>query len=224
MKTEDLAQYAANYAPWRKGIAWWVVLIQGLIALGIGIYALLNKNYAAWVIISGFCIYFIVSALRTIWQALRGRDIGFSVLGLLAAGGGLAVGTAILVPVLRALFGGDVEAGFAQYTLLYVFGVAQLVIGLLTVGSAFVERPEQGVRWSSVVRGVIFVVLGLYILVALRNLNTVDDSLVITVLSWGFLLIGLLLLVQAYFLYRGSRPKVASVAAAEPAAPSTPAA
>lgn len=219
MNTNDLTEYAASYAPWRKGIAWWVVLIQALLALAIGIYALLNKGNAAWIIISGFCVYFIISALRTIWQALRGRDIGFSVLGLLAAGGGLAVGTAVLIPVLRAFFGGDVEPGITQFTLLYVFGVAQLVIGLLATGSAFVERPEHGVRWASVIRGVIFVIFGVYILIALRNLASVDDSLVITVLSWGFVVIGVLLLVQTYMLYRASRPKVATPA---PATPTTP--
>lgn len=214
MATNDLSEYAAAYAPWRKGVAWWVVLIQALIALAIGIYALFNKENATWIIIGGFCVYFIISALRTIWQALRGKDIGFSVLGLLSAGGGLAVGTAILIPLVRAFFGGESAPGMTQYTLLYVFGVAMLVIGLLSTGSAFFERPEQGVRWASVIRGLVFLVLGIYLLIALRNLTSVDDSTVITVLSWGFVAIGVLLGVQTFLLYRAAHPSTEAAAPA----------
>jgi cation transport ATPase len=219
MNTNDLAEYASSYAPWRKGISWWAVLIQALIALGIGIFALFNKDYAAWTIIGGFCVYFILSALRTIWQALRGLDIGFSVLGLLAAGGGLAVGTAVLIPVVRAFFGDQAQEGITQYTLLYVFGVAVTIIGLLATGSAFVERPEQGIRWASVIRGLIFVILGGYILIALNNQATFEDSLVINVLSWGFVIIGILLAGQSFMLYRSSRPPVEATTPTTPAAP-----
>jgi len=214
MTTNNLTEYASSYAPWRKGIAWWVVLIQALIALAVGIYAILNPGSASWVIISGFCIYFIISALRTIWQALRGRDIGFSVLGLLAAGGGLAIGTAVLVPVLRAWFGNESAAAGSANVLLYVFGIGMTIIGLLSVGSAFVERPEQGVRWASVIRGVVLLALGVYVLIALRSLAPEQNPLLITVLSWGFVVIGVLLGIQSFMLYRSSRPQVEASAPA----------
>jgi hypothetical protein len=219
MSTNDVTGYAQAYAPWRRGIAWWVVLIQALIALAVGIYAILNPESAAWVIITGFCLYFVIAALRTIWQALRGRDIGFSVLGLLAAGGGLTIGMAVLVPAIRSWFF-DLEATpEMKASLFYVFGLGMLIIGLLSTGSAFVERPEHGIRWASVIRGVIFVMLGIYLLYALRNLESIDDSLVLTVLSWGFVIIGILLVLQSIVLYRNSRPEV------EPApATTTPAA
>lgn len=227
MSSNDLAGYAQAYAPWRKGIAWWVVLIQALIALAIGIYALLNPGSAAWVIITGFCAYFILAALRTIWQGLRGRDIGFSVLGLLAAGGGLTIGTAVLVPVLRYWFrdpSGAAATDEMQNVLIYVFGIGMTIIGVLGIGSAFVERPEHGVRWASVIRGVIFTALGIYILVALRSLTPEQSPLLISVLSWGFVIIGVLLAVQTFLLFRASRPATEATATATTSStpPATP--
>ncbi len=222
MSMTNITDSVGNYAPWRKGVAWWAVAIQAALALVIGIWSLADPNFAPWIIIVGLSIYYVFSALRTIWQALRGRDIGFSVLGLLAAGGGLTVGLAVLVPTLRDWISKGEALDVASATLLYAFGIGQVVIGTLSIGSAFVEKPEQGVRWASVIRGAVILVLGVWILWALRNLDTAADSQVITILSWAFVAIGVLLAVQSYLLFRASRPKVETPAT--PAAPTTPAA
>jgi hypothetical protein len=182
---------------------------------------LVDRSLAPWIVIVGFSLYYVISALRTIWQALMGKDIGFSVLGLLAAGGGLTVGAAVLVPTIRSWFAGENAFTPASGTLLYAFGIGQIIIGILSIGSAFVEKPEQGVRWASILRGLIILVLGLWIIYALRNLESFTDSAVITVISWALVAIGVLLAVQAYMLYRGSRP---AKPAATPTTPATPAA
>ena len=60
-----------QYAPWRKGIAWWVVLLQGLVLLAIGGYALWDANSAARIIIFGLGIYLLAIGLGTIISAMR---------------------------------------------------------------------------------------------------------------------------------------------------------
>lgn len=218
MSMTNINDTMSNYAPWRKGVAWWVVALQAAFALGLGIWSLVDEDLAPRIVVIGFSIYYVFSALRTVWQALRGRDIGFSVLGLLAAGGGLVIGTAVLVPTLRNWFSSEDAYSLGAATLLYAFGIAQLIIGLLSIGSAFVEKPEQGVRWVSVIRGVIILLLGIWILYAMNNLSSFKDSTVIAVISWGLVAIGVLLAVQAFMLFRASRPAKPAETPATPAA------
>lgn len=219
MSMTNINDVVGNYAPWRKGIAWWVVALQAAFALGLGIWSLWDEALAPRIVVVGFSIYYVFSALRTVWAALRGRDIGFSVLGLLAAGGGLVIGTAVLVPTVRNWIGGEDAYSLGAATILYAFGIAQVIIGLLSIGSAFVEKPEQGVRWVSVLRGAIILVLGIWILYALNNLTSFQDSLVIQVIGWALVVIGVLLGVQAFMLYRGSRPAKPATPPTTPAAP-----
>lgn len=221
MSMTNINDTVSSYAPWRKGVAWWVVALQAAFALGLGIWSLLDEQLAPRIVVIGFSVYYVFSALRTVWQALRGRDIGFSVLGLLAAGGGLVIGTAVLVPTLRNWFSNEDAYSLGAATLLYAFGIAQIIIGVLSLGSAFVEKPEQGVRWVSVIRALIILILGVWILYAMNNLTSFQDSLVISVISWGLIAIGVLLAVQAFMLFRASRPEKPADA---PTTPATPAA
>lgn len=218
MSMTNINDTVSNYAPWRKGVAWWIVALQAAFALGLGIWSLVDQSLAPRIVVVGFSIYYVFSGLRTVWQALRGRDIGFSVLGLLAAGGGLVIGTAVLVPAVRNWISSDDPYSLGAATMLYAFGIAQVIIGILSIGSAFVEKPEQGVRWISVIRGAIILVLGIWILYALNNLSSFQDSLVIEVIGWALVAIGVLLAVQAFMLFRGSRPEKPAVAPTTPAA------
>lgn len=92
--SSSLNDTVQEYVPWRKGIAWWVVLLQGLVLLGIGGYALWDTN-GRRTIIFGLGIYLLAVGIGTIVSAMRGRSAGLSVFGLLAAGGGLVAGLSV---------------------------------------------------------------------------------------------------------------------------------
>ena len=42
--SENAKEFISQQAPWRQGVAWWVVLIQGLLLLGLGLYILFRQG------------------------------------------------------------------------------------------------------------------------------------------------------------------------------------
>ena len=202
---------AQQYAPWRKGIAWWVVLLQGLLLLAIGGYALWSTKSAARVVVLGFGLYLIATALWTIIQSMRGRDIGLSVFGLLAAGGGLVAGISVSLPFLFS----KPEAYAPSF---FTFGVALITIGILTLLSAFVEKPETGVVWQTLVRGVIWLLFGAYLVYAV--VAKVEDPVLIQWIAYALLALGAGLTIFSIVLNRrqaAKKPATADAASAAPA-------
>ncbi len=192
-----------SYAPWRRGIAWWVVLLQGLILLAIGGYSIWDAGSAGRIIILGLGIYLIAVAIWTIVAAMRGRSAGLSVFGLLAAGGGLVAGLSVSLPFFfRAP--DAFQSGF------FTFGIALLTIGILTLLAAFVERPEVGIAWATLARGLVWAVLGGYLIYAI--VTNVEQPRLIQWIAIGLLVIGVLLAIYSFLLYRQQ-------AAREPVAP-----
>lgn len=188
----------SEYVPWRKGIRWWVVLVQGLVLLAIGGLALWRKDIANQIVLIGFGSFLILAAVWTIVQAMRGRDYGLSVFNLLAAGGGLVAGIGVLIPfMLRNREG--IDAASVTATSLVTFGVALLAIGLLWLLSSLVERPEGGVVIITLVRGVLFMVLGAYILFGMA---TGDVGALVRWIAIGALVVGVLLTLYSILLNR----------------------
>jgi uncharacterized membrane protein HdeD (DUF308 family) len=182
-----------KYAPWRRGVAWWVVLIQGLLLLGIGGYALWDTSSAARIIIFGLGIYLVAIGLGTIVQAMRGRGSGLSVFGLLAAGGGLVAGISVsLLYLVREE--GVFAPGF------FIFGVALITVGVLTLLAAFVERPEAGIVWATLLRGVIWIGLGSYLVYAILSGQSEPD--LVRWIAIGLLVLGALLAFYSIVLNR----------------------
>ncbi len=51
MSMTNINDTVSSYAPWRKGVAWWVVALQAAFALGLGIWSLVDENLAPWIIV-----------------------------------------------------------------------------------------------------------------------------------------------------------------------------
>lgn len=191
--SSGLTDTVQQYAPWRRGIAWWVVLIQGLILLAIGGFALWSPNSAAKVLVLGIGIYLAAIGLWTIVQTMRGRDGGLSVFGLLAAGGGLVAGISVSVAYMFA-------ASTSFGTIFFIFGVSLITIGILTLLAAFVERPEAGIVWMTMLRGIMWAALGGYMIYAV--LNGVNEPKVVQWIAIAFLVLGALLAIFSVILNR----------------------
>lgn len=187
----------SEYAPWRRGIAWWVVLAQGIVILAIGGFALWNPSWSANIILIGLGVYLIIAAVWTIVSAMRGRDFGLSVFNLLAAGGGFVAGLGVLIPLL--LIGREgVDLITLRTTSLVTFGVALVAVGLLWLLSSFVERPEGRIVIATLVRGLLFMALGGYILYGV-SAGTAD---LVRYIAIAFVVIGVLLVLYGILLNR----------------------
>lgn len=197
-KSAGFTDAVQQYAPWRRGVAWWVVLIQGLALLGVGAYAYFVTSSAALVIVLGIGLYLVATGLWTVIQAMRGRDAGLSVFGLLAAGGGLVAGISVSLPYLFSA-----PQAFAPG--FFAFGVALVVIGILTLMAAFVERPEAGIAWTTMLRGVVWAALGSYLVYAVTS--GVDEPRIVQWIAIALLALGALLALYSILLNRQQAAK-----------------
>ncbi len=208
MSTSPSSSYITDtvkgMAPWRQGISWWVVLVQGLVLAGMGGFGLWRPGQAGIGISLALAAYLVVAAIWVIVQALRGREFGMSVFNLLAAGGGLVAGLGILMPYLF-------QRTFDAATAWAGFGMALVIVGLLTIASSFVERPNKGVAWATLIRGILQTAFGGYIFWLAVTENASDAGLV-RWLSIALLVLGALLIVWSILLYL-RRPKSTVVSA-----------
>jgi uncharacterized membrane protein HdeD (DUF308 family) len=192
-----------SMVPWRKGVAWWVVLVQGLLFAVLGGLGLWRPKESGEFIFLAFATYLVVAAIWVIIQAMRGRDYGMSVFNLLASGGGLVAGVAILVPYLF-------NNAMAQEPLYLLsawssFGMGLLLVGLLTIASSFIERPEKGIAWASLVRGIIQVLLGAWLFWAAVT-GQAGEAALIRWLAIAMLVIGIVGIVWSLIIYRRQNP------------------
>lgn len=202
MSSSSVGSVASTYAPWRKGISWWVVLIQGIILAGLGAWALLQTSMAIFVILIGIGAYLIIMGIWLIIQAMRGHEAGFSIFGLLASGGGLTAGLALIMPLLLLPERDGV-------TLMIAFGVAMVTVGLLALLGTILERRTGAFTWMSVVRSAAYILLGLVLITTVR----LESAQVLIWIAWIAIALGALLIIYSILLQRGQREPTKAEAA-----------
>lgn len=213
---------AMQYAPWRRDIAWWIVLIQGLVLGGIGLYALFGAG-AARTLVLLLGIYVLIHSLWIIFTAWRRPAESRAMLQLVSSGAGLLAGAVV---VFQSFF-----ASIPEVAALAVFALGLITTGVLGVLASFGIRRTSGFPWGVMVRGLIDLGLGAYIVYALRMqaANTEGAVSAVSVIGWLGTIGGVLLIAYAIFLYtrtsRGnqgnSSPASTSGAATKPASESS---
>ncbi len=211
-------QAATRYAPWRRDIAWWIVLIQGIVFGGIGLYALFGDG-AGKTIVMLLGLYALIHSLWIVFSSWRRPAESRALLQLVSAGVGLLAGTVV---VFHSYF-----VNLPWVGALVIFALGLFITGVLGFLASFVVRQGAGFAWGVMVRGLIDLGLGLYLGYALRN-ETGETASAVTLIGWVGTIGGLLLIGYAIFLFMNERKaKEAESAAAtqsvQPAA-TTPAA
>jgi uncharacterized membrane protein HdeD (DUF308 family) len=133
---------------------WWVVLVQGVLAVLFGIVAMVSTGATLLTMLLLFGVYSIVDGVVSLFAGIRNRDEGW---GWLVFQGiaGIAVGLiAVRYP------------GTAAVALTLVVALWALVIGLIRIWGAFELRRlgAQGWIWA-LVAGIAAVIFGLFLVI-----------------------------------------------------------
>lgn len=198
---------AHRVAPWRGDIAWWVVGIQGLIVLVLGLWLLVNQGAGEPVLaVVGLLVLGVASMWA--WSAMR-SDLPQVVLGWR----GLRAGVALLAGLLVVI---DFVVDFLTTpAALVVLSLGLLVAGLIGIAEWFVGRDEMRWRWPTLTGPVVAAAFGLVLL--LSRLQAAPIFL--QVIAAATLALGVLLLIRAGVLLRQERLLQASGSAGESSAP-----
>lgn len=188
-------------APWRKGIAWWIVLLEGLLTLGMGVYIIFRTQEAlktALFVIGG---YLVVTSILHI--AVGIRRTGKSIIAQFMVIRGV-IGFVIGLIVMLGPRLSFINAGI--YTIL---AIGFLISGLIGLYGSFLGRKEKGNRQGNLLSSLLNVALA----ILLFYLTATSSSIMIWI-GWIAIVFGILLTVYSiWLLYNVVKSKGASAAA-----------
>ena len=188
LKQESL-DTAKQLAPWRAGLPWWVVLVEGIVMSVIGILILIDPRKTTINVALFLAAVLVISGIIQLWAVLRGKAPE-RVDSLISARGSIAVfaGSAILLLFFLDYLG--LEAG------LVVFGLGSLIFGLT---GFFVALQASGTRRrSGLIEGVFFTLFGiLLIYVLFAGGEQVQQAT--RIVGWTAILGGLVLIGLSFY-------------------------
>lgn len=177
--------------PWRRGIPWWLVLVEGIIVLAIGLFLTVQPDAARSTVRGLIGAFLIFTSVLGIASGLRPatRNLPMAPFRLLRGGIGLLTG---LVVVLQPIF--DYVDADAARTIL---AVGLTLWGLIGLYAAFATHDEGGFRWNTVILS------GLSIAFAIMLFRTsASDNPFVRPVGIVAIIIGAILLAYAYVLFR----------------------
>ena len=163
--------------PWRKDAPWWVQAVEALVALGLGVYVLMQAAQASRVLATVLAIFLLVDGLLSLFSAMRGRGKTF---GSLRAGVGIMAGGALLLMTVFNV-NDPVMAG-------WLIGLALILGGLAGLLSTLFEAPRP-ISWIGVLITLLMMALGGVYLYSVLQGTTAP----LTAVGWLLVAVGLAL-------------------------------
>ncbi len=71
---EKATESASNALPWKKGVAWWIVLIQGVVLLGLALYMFFFGQSAQLAIGWVIALYLAISGALSLYVSLQAKE------------------------------------------------------------------------------------------------------------------------------------------------------
>jgi uncharacterized membrane protein HdeD (DUF308 family) len=208
---QDISKNLARQtSPWRAGQSWWVVGVQGIIALAIGVFMLANPTRASDVIRFLIALVLLVDSLSHIFDGFRDRPLSSAPWDTLRGG----IGVTVAVLTLISAASDYVEDDGARQML----AIGLLAYGVLGIVSMIFTFRATGFKGAAIIADVLTIALGILLLTA-RSGDTSGTQLLGAVAAVG----GIALLGYSWYL-RGkpAREARANEARANAAIDATP--
>jgi uncharacterized membrane protein HdeD (DUF308 family) len=193
-KKSKVSEITKSSMPWRKGIAWWVVLIEGivLVIMGLFMFFATTKTYTiiGWMI----GLILLISGLLSLFASLRLREAGprkkwRQIQGIVGIVSGLVVIILLLLDVFLKDFG------------LILLGVGCLVYGGVGV-YIIVNKDVVGLRHGPILSTLLYLLLGILVLLQAFNIGALETT--ISIINLIILVAGFALILWAFILKRES--------------------
>ncbi len=188
---QQAMELAQKGVPWRRGMPWWLVGVEGAILTAVGIYVIAAPDDARDVVVQLIGWFLIANAVLAILASLRGDGptMPITPYRMLAAGIGLTVGLLVALEPLWDYVDSDAGRG--------ILALGLLGHGLVGLYGAFATRASGGMRRGALVTGGLNVALAVLLFYNIRR-EALDPRWFGVVAIIG----GVLLLGFAFALYR----------------------
>lgn len=156
-----------------KNSPWWLALIQGLVALGIGLYMLLDPGSASTLAVLLVSIYLLVAGVILTLRGLAARRARKGTLLLVRGLAGLVIGAVVL------LFG-VFEIGTAE-TARAILAIGLIIFGAIGLFTSLFKREGKPFGWGPVLVNAALLVWGLLIIFSNVNLTGVSGWILVII-------------------------------------------
>jgi uncharacterized membrane protein HdeD (DUF308 family) len=193
---DDIARNMARQtAPWKAGQSWWLVGIEGVLALIIGLYIVYDPDGASDVIRFLIALVLLVVSIEQIVEGFRTSTAASAPWATLRGG----VGATVAALTLLSGWSDAIEPSAARQML----ALGLLAYGILGILTLIFVRGAVRAKIAAIIADVLTIVLGIVLL-------TADESDVSSTRILGAVAIlgGLALLVYAYVLWSRTRAPV----------------
>lgn len=178
--------------PWRGRAAWWVMLVEGIIALVVGLYVLVEPQQASTWLAQLIGVYLLVNSGFAIYAGFSGSgSANEQPFRLIVSGIGLVTG---LIALAQPLLG-TIDT-LASITML---GVGLSLAGIVSVAGLILGRFGETTPWGRILASGLDLLLGILLLYLSRTGTAGNALLLLGVVGLG---IGALLVAYAVVLYR----------------------
>lgn len=192
-QTSEFAKSALSQVrPWRKGMPWWVVVIEGVIALGIGVYILTQPVAGSQIVFLLALYLLIVSAERALlgFRELIPQSIVAE--RMLRAGIGLTVGLIIVLDSWQPFMTSPAPV--------VILSLGWLLTGAIAIWEWVAARSVLGLGLGALISPVVSSLFGLLMLLSRLSLS----GFVLQALGILAAVAGVALLGYGFLLYRKS--------------------
>jgi uncharacterized membrane protein HdeD (DUF308 family) len=187
--TDQAKQMLTQSAPWRRGIAWPIILIEGIIALAIGVYILAQPDDAGDIVRQLIAAVLLVNGLLEILTGFRMPQAPATPYRILRGGIAATVGLIVTLEPISDYIESD-----ASRVILAFGGLVYGVLGLVQVVAT---RETTGLRIGPLIAA------GVWILLAILFFTGDEtDNTRLNLLGTVAVVFGLLLVAYAFYLYR----------------------
>ena len=163
-----------------KNSPWWLALIQGLVAVGAGLYLLVDPTSATFLVGLLAAIYLLVTGLIYTVRGIIARRPGKSSLLLIRGIVGLIFGAILLAMALFDI--GNLSLGYT------ILAIGLVVFGGMGLFSSLFHREGKPFAWGPVIVSGALLVWGLIILFARSTIDLPAVS------GWILVLIGVVVI------------------------------
>ena len=166
-----MATASTAFKPQKRAMPWWIILLQGILLVVVGILLFTNTGATAVVLAQILAIYWLISGVLELVSIFIDR----SAWGLKLIGGIIGIWAGLFI--INNPIGGTLAFGFA---VVIILGIQALLLGITNIIQAF-----RGAGWGIGLLGVINIIFGMILLG--------NSMIAVATLPWvlgGFAIVG----------------------------------
>lgn len=160
--TSKVSEGAKSALPWRQGVPWWLVLIEGIGLLALGIFMFLAPVKSRILLAAVIAAALGITGAVQLIAIMRSQDRStLAKWGIVRGVVGLAVGVLVLLILLLILLNASsIDLGRT------ILGLGALIYGVLGLYMLYLAH-ESGARLAAIVNCIFFVFVGAIMLIDL---------------------------------------------------------